>query len=629
MKRFVRTLGGKLCLFFLAAASALILTVCIGTIALCGRDSMLAYHTDEDEFVEEYVIRARLNNYATTILSTSIAEREGFYSFIRYRVVDEKGITVAESEDFAEAALPCYTAIYAVKANSNGIWVYRTDEDEWLTEGYERLTVSMKLEENSQLNREILFLTGIFRAAYALRYAVYAIACLALLLFVFCYAALLYAAGRRPEDDEFHPGPLHRFPFDVLLAAVGLGYLYLLACYADAYFESILIGVLLLAQLVLLGICLFLGLSMSAAGRIKRHCFWQNTLVGWLFSLLKKLHAFVCSLVRGIPLIWKALLLALAVIAFDLLMLIFAYDGDSIWQLLFIAEKLLLLPLFLRFCLGLRRLQKGGDALAQGQLNYQTETRGMPRALKQHGENLNSIAGGLTIAVEERLKSERMKTAMITNVSHDLKTPLTSVINYATLIGQEPCENPKITEYAGVLVRQSDKLKRLIEDLVEASKASTGNLEVLPVPCDPAVFLGQAAGEYEERLKESGLSLVVKQTEQELRIMADGRRMWRIFDNLMNNICKYAQPGTRVYLSLEEQAGNAVISFKNTSRDPLDMSEEELMERFTRGDASRHTEGNGLGLSIAKSMAELQGGSLRLVLDGDLFKAVLSFPLIG
>lgn len=220
------------------------------------------------------------------------------------------------------------------------------------------------------------------------------------------------------------------------------------------------------------------------------------------------------------------------------------------------------------------------------------------------------------------------KTELITNVSHDIKTPLTSIINYATLIGEEPCDNPKITEYSEVLVRQSEKLKRLIEDLVEASKASTGNLEVFLAPCDAAVFITQASGEYEEKLQKSELSLVTKQPEKDLRIMADGRRMWRIFDNLMNNICKYAQSGTRVYLTLEEQNGNAVISFKNTSREPLDMSEEELMERFTRGDSSRNTEGNGLGLSIAKSMAELQGGSLKLSIDGDLFKAILTFPLI-
>ena len=233
------------------------------------------------------------------------------------------------------------------------------------------------------------------------------------------------------------------------------------------------------------------------------------------------------------------------------------------------------------------------------------------------------------MAVEERLKSERMKTELITNVSHDLKTPLTSIINYASLIGEQKCENQTIMEYSKVLVRQSERLKRLIEDLVEASKASTGNLEVNLTDCEASVFVTQASGEYEEKLKNNDLTLVVDLPEKELHILSDGRRMWRIFDNLMNNICKYSQKGTRVYLSLQQIGEDAVFIFKNTSSAQLNMSEEELMERFTRGDSSRNTEGNGLGLSIAKSMAKIQNGELKLMIDGDLFKAILSFPLVN
>ena len=158
---------------------------------------------------------------------------------------------------------------------------------------------------------------------------------------------------------------------------------------------------------------------------------------------------------------------------------------------------------------------------------------------------------------------------------------------------------------------------------------STGNLELALAPCDASVFLTQAGGEYEERLAAAGLTLVTKMPDKEVRILADSRRMWRIFDNLMNNICKYSLAGSRVYLTLEETPGEAVITFKNTSREPLDISEEELMERFVRGDSSRNTEGNGLGLSIARSLAELQQGKLTLSIDGDLFKAVLSFPRIA
>ena len=267
--------------------------------------------------------------------------------------------------------------------------------------------------------------------------------------------------------------------------------------------------------------------------------------------------------------------------------------------------------------------------MASGDIDHHTDTSFLLPSFKAHAENLNNVSDSIALAVNERMKSEHMKTELITNVSHDIKTPLTSIINYADLIGREDCDNPKIREYTEVLTRQSTRLKRLIEDLVEASKASTGNLEVDLQPCDAAVFLSQADGEYEEKLQKADLTLITSQPENEVRIQADGRRMWRIFDNLMNNICKYAQPGTRVYLSLEEKDSRAVITFRNTSREQLNMSEEELMERFTRGDSSRNTEGNGLGLSIARSMAELQNGSLNIVIDGDLFKAVLEFPVWG
>jgi signal transduction histidine kinase len=215
---------------------------------------------------------------------------------------------------------------------------------------------------------------------------------------------------------------------------------------------------------------------------------------------------------------------------------------------------------------------------------------------------------------------------LITNVSHDIKTPLTSIINYTDLISKEPCENEKIKEYTAVLTRQSERLKKLIEDLIEASKASTGNLEVILSPCEVNVLLSQAVGEYEEKFQQQDLQLIVKQPEHPVRIMADGRRIWRVFDNLLNNICKYAQSGTRVYLDLLETEEDVEIVFKNTSAQALNISADELKERFVRGDSSRNTEGNGLGLSIAQSLIELQKGTMDLQVDGDLFKVVLIFP---
>lgn len=470
--------------------------------------------------------------------------------------------------------------------------------------------------------------------AYELRYAIYVILLVSLAVLVLSFVGLISVAGRRPDSEEVHAGLLHKVPSDVLLAADVTIALLPLAVTLNIGSGDIVPFVILntISGLFCYGVCL--GFCMSLASRIKQRTLIKNSLIGMLcrlcwrgirfvFRWIKKMWQNLNGLMKTLPFARRVTAIYAAVTLIEFVLLL-AGVYLPIWFIL----HLVLLPLILFTAMTLQKLKEAGEALAAGNLTYHTDTEKMYGDLKEHGENLNSIASGMAIAVEERLKSERMKTELITNVSHDIKTPLTSIINYATLIGAEPCENEKITEYADVLVRQSERLKRLIEDLVEASKASSGNLEVNLSPCDAAVFISQAGGEYEEKLKKAGLTLVTKQPEQEVRIMADGRRMWRIFDNLMNNICKYAQSGTRVYLTLEVIGSNAVFSFKNTSRDELNVSPDELMERFVRGDASRNTEGNGLGLSIAKSMAQLQGGTLEISTDADLFRAILSFPIV-
>lgn len=643
MKRFIKTLAGKIITFI-----ACILSVCIFAASIVGiifytQNVMDFYRYSEQDLKEEFLVDGPLRGYGYTILWDQLSESPDHWDDFNYRIYDGNDKVIAESEQFKNVDTTTYTLSYGVLRNEKGELtdIFSHRQFGLYDENAEYYTVILSLVEGSSAANEFNLLSTALHTAYSLRYAIYFIALASLLLTIACFVALMYASGRKPDTEELVPGPLHKIPFDLLLVfcgAIGIG-----LCYAGDAFTNSNLGdlstVIVLAGLGLVGLNILLGLCMSAASRIKQHTFLKNTvlyrmiklaqrMLCGIWSLLKKLHHFNASLVRGIPLVWKTGLVFCGISLLELLTVFVTGGNRAMVGVMWLIERIILLPAFLYLALILRRLQKSGAALANGDLSYHTDTKGMFWDFKQHGDNLNSIADGMAIAVEERMRSERMKTELITNVSHDIKTPLTSIINYATLIGGESCDNPKITEYSEVLVRQSEKLKRLIEDLVEASKASTGNLEVFLAPCDAAVFITQASGEYEEKLQKSELSLVTKQPEKDLRIMADGRRMWRIFDNLMNNICKYAQSGTRVYLTLEEQSGTAVISFKNTSREPLDMSEEELMERFSRGDSSRNTEGNGLGLSIAKSMAELQGGSLKLSIDGDLFKAILTFPLI-
>ena len=282
--------------------------------------------------------------------------------------------------------------------------------------------------------------------------------------------------------------------------------------------------------------------------------------------------------------------------------------------------------LYVALCM--KRLQEGGERLAEGDMGYKIDTKGMFLDLKKHAENLNDIGNGMAKAVDERLRSERFKTELITNVSHDIKTPITSIINYVDFLKKEDIENEKAREYIEVLDRQSQRLKKLTEDLVEASKAATGNVTLNLMPCDAAVMMTQAMGEYKEKAESQDLEMIMNLPEENISIMADGRSMWRVLDNLMNNICKYSQPGTRVYQTLEEKDGKALITYRNTSRYELNITGEELTERFVRGDSSRHTEGSGLGLSIAKNLVELQGGRFDIYIDGDLFKTIIEFDLI-
>ena len=235
------------------------------------------------------------------------------------------------------------------------------------------------------------------------------------------------------------------------------------------------------------------------------------------------------------------------------------------------------------------------------------------------------MSNGIQAEVSEKMKSERFRTELITNVSHDIKTPLTSIINYVDLLQKEDIDNEKVREYLDVLDRQSSRLKKLIQDLLEASKASTGSINVELEELDAAVMLSQVAGEYKEKFEKNNLDLIIKNDVMPVMIQADGRHLWRVFDNLMNNINKYAQPGTRVYIDIIPKDSGAIITFKNVSATPLNISSDELKERFVRGDSSRNTEGSGLGLSIAESLMKLMNGTLELTVDGDLFKVTLEF----
>ena len=511
------------------------------------------------------------------------------------------------------------------------------------------------MDEEFLLKDEFQEVAELIGKVYEKRYAIIGLALGSVILFMVCFVFLLSSVGHRNGYRGIAPSVLTGFHLDVLTVVWG-GAVY---CLLRVMGESVRYGSEIKRLLVLLAggtvvLILVTFYLMELALRMKMGNCLRHTLIYKLgragVRALYILKQMVVAVVSKIPAVACTILAFIAICILELIVLKEVRRLSPLLSL-WAVEKVLLFGGVLYIALVCKRFLEAGRALAAGQENYAVDTSRMFGDFREHGENLNSIGVGIARAVEERMKSERLKTELITNVSHDIKTPLTSIINYADLICEETNisdsdqeglsgeeehtaqdfqgklsdSEGRIREYAEVLLRQSRRLKKLLEDLVEASKATTGNLEVDLVPCQAGVILTQAVGEYQSRMEEKGLELIARQPQESVRILADGRHLWRVFDNLLSNTCKYAQEHSRVYLSVEEKGGRVLVVFRNMSKYPLEMSGEELEERFVRGDRSRHMEGNGLGLSIAKSLVELQGGRMEIVTDGDLFKVILSF----
>jgi signal transduction histidine kinase len=390
--------------------------------------------------------------------------------------------------------------------------------------------------------------------------------------------------------------------------------------------------------------CFYLTMAfvLTTIVRIKAHMFWKTTFVYYCYRFIKD-H---CSnwplhrLFRYIKENWEVggktvqhaawLIGILTALEFIGLLL---FDQTGVILFIWIFYRLLTIPFMLVLVLQWKKISQGIHCLVSGDIEHAIDTTGMYFDFKQDAENLNQVGDTVRRAVNQQMKSERLKTELITNVSHDIKTPLTSIINYVDLLQKEMnhIENPESRErqqeYLEVLSRQSNRLKKLIQDLIDASKATTGNIEVDIKPMVIDVILNQAIGEFEDRLHACNLELCVDEKVKEKTILADGRHLWRVFDNLLGNIVKYSLPGTRVYVDVDAvhfASGNRIgITFRNISKEKLNIAPEELMERFKRGDSSRNTEGSGLGLSIANSLVQLMDGEMQIHIDGDLFKVQL------
>lgn len=456
---------------------------------------------------------------------------------------------------------------------------------------------------------------------------------LSALVWLVSLGVLFVSAGWKKGFDTVQIRRIDRIPFAIYtgitgLVVIGCGLICLYmgdglfrdarAEYCVAYFAI----AFALAELIVY------EYVISIIARIRAGKFWHYTLLRLLLNpfrrIKRELHEIRLALLANLSMTVKVTAVFLVVFLIEAFLLLCAgADGGII--MVYLLWKVVEYGVLLKIVVQFRQIFDGGERIAKGDYSHPIHTEKMMYELRTHAENLNNVQTGVAAAVEEKMKSERFRTELITNVSHDIKTPLTSIINYVDLIKKEPTESETMREYIEVLDRQSNRLKKLIEDLMEASKASTGNLPVNPEVCDATVVLTQIVGEFSEKAEANQLEMVVECPQPPVEIYVDGRHLWRIIDNLMGNICKYAQPGTRVYVTLETFHGMVIMTFRNISKDRLKMTSEELFGRFVRGDSSRNTEGHGLGLSIAKSLTELMHGNLAVQMDGDLFKVILSF----
>lgn len=497
---------------------------------------------------------------------------------------------------------------------------------------------------------------------------------LGLVLFAASAVFLCSVAGRKPDSTEIKAGGFNALPLDlygggVLALCIALGYLAVEVIRHAQDVTTVLAAVLLLGYG---GCVLFVCFCFAFAAQVKMgNWHWlRNSIVGrcisvaleiirGIFHLIPTLWSFALRIVKDI----FKVVSALAVLLWSWMKKCLTVTGRLLKKCLALCEKTLsLLPLTWQWivvggvlalmlpisfandskgcavlwgiaslttilygsnCFG--RLLEGAKRMRSGDLESKVDDKYLVGCFREFAGELNGLADVAMVAAQNQLKSERMKTELITNVSHDIKTPLTSIINYVDLL-EKPHTPEEAQSYVEVLSRQSQRLKKLIDDLMEMSKASTGNIQVDIGEIDAVEAVTQALGEFSDKLTAAGLTPVFHQSEENIMLLADGRLLWRAMSNVLSNAVKYALPGTRLYVDVSATQDKAIISVKNISGAQLNISAEELMERFVRGDSSRNTEGSGLGLNIAKSLMELQKGQLQLLVDGDLFKVTLVFP---
>ena len=576
-----------------------------------GDSAVASYYEDKNilYYIEDTHSGEIVSNFKNQDYITSFSNSE----FIRKYVGGESSDLVYDRDE--------------VKYDYETDQYYFYSENQPLYETNHKVEFTIFIPRNMQFTDRFFITDKIISFGYHNRYTLIIFAVISLVLSIVIYSYLFISVGHLNNQADIKVAPFNNIPIDVLSVIVLFVYYCAMLFFSEYYTLVEIIVFCFIVPAILYFVTLWYLMSFVVQSKAKT--LFKHTFIYWLIKKISKLGNVIKHIYKNLKTTYKVLFVIGIFWSFILIFMgVNVYDNKNlILGFIFISAVETLIIIFC--AIAFQRVKQGGEKIVSGDLENKIDTTYMFGDIKDFADSLNNINLGLQSAIDDKMKSERFKTELITNVSHDIKTPLTSIVNYVDLIKKEECENEKIKEYIDVLDRQSIRLKKLIEDLVEASKASTGNLSVELEKCNLSLLMNQAIGEFYEKLELNNLQVIQSQENQDVYIMADGRRLWRVIDNLLNNICKYAMSGTRVYIDLKRKNGKAIVTFRNISNTPISLSSEELTERFVRGDRSRNTEGSGLGLSIAKSLTELQGGSFAVSADGDLFKVVLSFGIIN
>ena len=579
-----------------------------------------SYSTNIQDF--KYIII--YNNKAITNIEISeeLKTIDGIKEYIKnlsgYKKVNlVNGIIEADNNDIKKKVTPYlednFTITYYTKENNKNVYhttkyndfeIYSSYEEGFSQNSKEK-AISIMLEKVPLVNKGCYILIPVGSI-------------LAMLMIIF----LIISIGEDGELNYFDKIPLEI----VIIAFICIGTIPFI--FLSNYFYvtdndytggiSIIITIALFIYII---VCIFMTTLIK---RLKAKQFWRTTIVGKIFYWFK--DVFLKNLSYSINTTPKVILVSIGIVILSYLISILFSGLARIILLIILYGKVI--HEIIKFTRDCSKIEKKLEEMKNGDNSVPLNIDDFTLKFKDTAQNINNISEGIEIAVQERMKSERLKAELITNVSHDLKTPLTSIINYVDLLKKEKIENEKAKEYIFILENKSQRLKKLTEDLVEASKIQTGNVSLKKEKINVELLVKQAAGEFEDKFSKKGLDTIIESDKNEVFILADNRYMYRIIENLFSNISKYAMENSRVYIDIKTRKDKVNICIKNISKEKLNISSDELMQRFVRGDSSRTTEGSGLGLSIAQNLTTIQGGTFNLVLDGDLFKVEIIFDML-